>query len=167
MARRQQHKQPAKANSSRVVPIVYSLAAILALVGLADAVYLAVLHLTGQSAVCGASTGCSQVLASKYAQIGPVPVALLGAFGYFTIFSLAVFAAFGYRLARKWVVWMVGLQFLGTLWFLYLQAFVLHAICPYCLLSAAIVFVLAALLVAVPAGAWSENAPKPRPRKDK
>ncbi len=110
MARRQHHKQP-KANSSRVVPIVYSLAAILALVGLADAVYLAVLHLTGQSAVCGASTGCSKVLASKYAQIGPFPVALLGVIGYFTVFSLATFAAFGYLLARKWVAWVVGCYF--------------------------------------------------------
>lgn len=148
MARRQQHKQPARTNSSRVVPIVYSLAAILALVGLADAVYLAVLHLTGQSAVCGASTGCSKVLASKYAQIGPVPVALLGVIGYFTVFGLATFAAFGYLLARKWVAWVVGLLFLGTLWFLYLQAFVLHAFCPFCLASAAVTFILAGLMLA-------------------
>lgn len=152
MARRQQHDRLGKASSSRLVPIVYSLAAVLALAGLADAVYLTVLHLTGQSAVCGASAGCSQVLASKYAQIGPVPVASLGLLGYFTVFSLAIFAAFGYPFARKWVAWVVGLLFLGTLWFLYLQTFVLHAFCPFCLASAAVTFVLAGLMVATTPG---------------
>ncbi len=29
-------------------------------------------------------------------------------------------------------------MFLATLWFLYLQAFVIHAFCFYCLLSAAV-----------------------------
>ena len=39
-------------------------------------------------------------------------------------------------------------MFLASLYFLYLQAFVLHAFCPFCLFSAAMTFLLAGILVA-------------------
>ncbi len=147
MARR--HKQPTT-RTARPDPatIVYSLAAFLALLGVADALYLTVLDLTGQAALCGGSASCSQVLASKYSHLGPVPVAGLGLFAYFTAFSCAVFAAFGRGRARLFLNLTVTLMFLGTLWFLYLQAFVLHQYCRYCLFSAAITVFLAALLLA-------------------
>jgi uncharacterized membrane protein len=41
-------------------------------------------------------------------------------------------------------------MFLATLWLLYVQAFVLKAFCDYCLFSAAIVFLLTGLLIAMP-----------------
>jgi uncharacterized membrane protein len=41
-------------------------------------------------------------------------------------------------------------MFLVTLWLLYVQAFVLHAFCRYCLFSAALVFGLSAIAVLVP-----------------
>jgi uncharacterized membrane protein len=37
-----------------------------------------------------------------------------------------------------------------TLWLLYLQAFILHAFCPFCLMSAALTFLLAGIVVATP-----------------
>jgi uncharacterized membrane protein len=124
----------------------YLIAALLSLVGLADAIYLTVQHLTGQSLRCTFS-GCSEVLSSSYAQIGPVPLAALGAFAYFTVFSLSILAAFGYRLARPLLAALVGLMFLMTLWLLYLQAFVIHHFCQYCLLSAAVTTVLTAIVL--------------------
>ena len=42
-------------------------------------------------------------------------------------------------------------MFLTTLWLLYAQAFILHAYCDYCLLSAAMIFGLTAILVLLPA----------------
>ena len=42
-------------------------------------------------------------------------------------------------------------MFIASLYFLYLQAFVLHAFCPFCLFSAAMTFLLAGLLLAFPA----------------
>jgi uncharacterized membrane protein len=38
-------------------------------------------------------------------------------------------------------------MFLATLWFLYLQAFVIRAFCAYCLLSAAVTAALALLVL--------------------
>jgi uncharacterized membrane protein len=40
---------------------------------------------------------------------------------------------------------LIGLMFLTALWLLYLQAFVIHHFCQYCLLSAAVTTVLTAI----------------------
>ena len=130
--------------------ILFTAVAIVAVVGLADATYLTVQALTGETISCGGSPNCSQVLSSAYAKLGPIPVAMLGALAYFTAFTFATFAAFGYRHAPKFLVLIAGAMFLMTLWLLYVQAFLLHAYCRYCLFSAAITFLIAGLLIAVP-----------------
>lgn len=138
-------------STSKRSSIFYWIAAIIALLGLADATFLTVAHLTGDDAVCGSMAGCSTVLGSKYAAIHGIPTAAFGAFAYFTVFSLAILVAFGYRQMRPFLAVLVGAMFIASLYFLYLQAFVLHAFCPFCLFSAAMTFLLAGLLVVLPA----------------
>lgn len=76
-----------------------------------------------------------------------MPLAGIGAFAYFTVFSLAILALFNYRFAGKLLAIIVGLMFLTTLWLLYLQAFVIKEFCQFCLLSAAVTTVLMVLVV--------------------
>ena len=128
-------------------PIVYWIVAVVSLLGLADATFLTVAHLTGDDAVCGSFAGCSAVLGSAYATIKGIPTAAFGAVAYFTVFSLAILTAFGYAWLRSFLVLMVAAMFMASLYFLYLQAFVLHAFCPFCLFSAAMTFLLAGLLL--------------------
>jgi uncharacterized membrane protein len=123
-------------------------AAALALVGLSDAVYLTVEHLNGATLQCTITHGCAEVLGSRYATVGGLPLAAFGAAAYFTAFSLATLAAFGYASARGLLAALVALMFLFTLWLLYLQAFVLHAFCQYCLLSASVTTLLLVVVVA-------------------
>jgi len=125
-----------------------ALAAVLALAGLADAIYLTVEHLSGRSVRCGLTSGCSEVLSSSYATLGGYPLALFGALAYFTAFALATLAAFGSLRARHLLAPLVALMFATTLWLLYLQAFVLRAFCQYCLLSAAITSLLVVIVIA-------------------
>jgi len=127
---------------------LYSVAAIVALFGLADGIYLTVEHVTGRTAECIASSGCQDVLSSKYAAIGPVPLAALGALAYFTAFSVALLAAFGFARCRSLFALLVGLMFAITLWLFYLQALVLHAFCDHCLFSAGVTMVLTGIAVA-------------------
>lgn len=127
---------------------LYAVAAIVALFGLADGIYLTVEHVTGRTAECIASSGCQDVLSSKYAAIGPVPLAALGALAYFTAFSVALLAAFGFARYRSLFALLVGLMFAITLWLFYLQAFVLHAFCDYCLFSAGVTTMLTGIAVA-------------------
>ena len=117
---------------------LYATAAIVSLLGLADAIYLTVEHVTGQSVRCTIVAGCSEVLSSQYAVVAGVPLAAIGAAAYFSVFSLATLAAFGYRVAGTLLTAVVLLMFLVSLWLIYLQAFVIHAFCQFCLLSAAV-----------------------------
>ena len=126
---------------------LYVTAAILSLLGLADALYLTIEHVTGQSVRCTIVAGCSEVLSSQYAVVAGVPLALVGAAAYFTVFSLATLAAFGYRIAVKLLAVLVLLMFLVSLWLIYLQAFVIHAFCQFCLLSAAVTTALTVVVL--------------------
>jgi|SRR5712692_78214 len=132
----------------RRVAWLYFTAAMLSLIGLADSIYLTVEHLTGQSLRCTIISGCSEVLSSPYSHIGRLPLAALGAIAYFTVFDLSILAAFGYQFARPLLTALVALMFLTTLWLLYLQAFVIHHFCQYCLLSAAVTITLTTIALA-------------------
>lgn len=129
-------------------PWLFVLAALLSLGGLADSIYLTVTHLTGEDAACFASSGCSEVLASAYASVGKIPLAAFGALGYFAAFSCSVLAAFGYPRSRTFLTGLVAGMLATTLWLLYVQAFVLHAFCDFCLISAALTLSLSAIVTA-------------------
>lgn len=134
------------ANSAKKSFWPYLIAAVISLVGLGDSIYLTIQDLTGAHVQCTLS-GCSEVLSSKYAHVGPVPLASIGAVAYFTFFSLAILAAFGYGFARPLLLILVTIMFLTTLWLLYLQAFVIRHFCQYCLLSAAVTITLTVLVL--------------------
>jgi uncharacterized membrane protein len=136
--------------ASRLRVILYTVAAIVSLAGLADAAYLTVQALTGEILVCGGSPDCFRVLGSSYARVAGIPVAAFGSLAYFGAFSFATFAAFGYERARTFFAILVWALVGVTLWLLYVQAFLLHAFCQYCLFSAALVFMLAASVVLTP-----------------
>ncbi|HEX6186344.1 MAG TPA: vitamin K epoxide reductase family protein [Pyrinomonadaceae bacterium] len=124
------------------------LVALVALVGLVDASYLTAEHLSGNSVRCMIVSGCDEVLQSSYSTIaGGVPVAAVGALAYFAAFSLSTLAAYGYAGTRRLLVPLVAVMFLATVWFVYLQAFVIRAYCVYCLLSAAVTTTLTLLVL--------------------
>ena len=124
----------------------YLIAALVSLIGLGDAIYLTVQDLTGQTLRCTIVSGCNEVLSSPYAHIGSFPLAALGAIAYFTVFSLSILAAFGYPYTKPLLTALVGAMFVTSLWLLYLQAFVIHHFCQYCLLSAVVTFALTVLV---------------------
>ena len=105
---------------------LYAVAALLGLVGIADAIYLTIEHLTGESVRCTIISGCSEVLSSPYAVVAGIPLAAIGAAAYFTVFSLAILALFNYRVAGTLLAVLVVAMFLVSLWLVYLQAFVIR-----------------------------------------
>ena len=140
----EQVNQPAP---SRRATIIYGIAAVVSLIGLADSIYLTVEHLSGRSVRCTITSGCSEVLSSPYATVRGYPLAGLGALAYFAVFSLATLAAFGYKGMGKLLLLLVGAMFLTTLWLFYLQAFVIRHFCQFCLLSALVTTTLLVLVV--------------------
>lgn len=116
--------------------------ALLSLLGLLIALYMLAyaMGLTGP-VICGIGD-CEAVQNSPYSRIGPVPVAALGVVGYlvliFTCFLGLQPSSRGSRLIPKILLagGMGGLVFTGYL--TYLEGFVIHAWCQWCVGSAII-----------------------------
>jgi uncharacterized membrane protein len=123
-------------------------AAVVALFGVADAVYLTIHHYTAEPVPCGEIFDCEMVLNSSWAEIAGIPLAAFGAAAYFVGFSLALLTAFGDR--RMWRLFGLLTTLMATfsLFLIYLQAFRIHAFCQFCLISAGTTFTLLVLYLA-------------------
>ena len=113
--------------------------------GVAVAGYLTLVHYAGGTPACGIAHGCATVQASEWATLGGVPVALLGLLGYLAIVASLWIPGEAARLAGA-VLAIGGLGFSGYL--TYRELFDIHAICQWCVTSAALMTALAALCVA-------------------
>ena len=124
---------------------------LIALIGFADASYLTALHYRGAAPACSLFEGCEKVTSSRYASVGPVPLALIGA-GYYLALVISIVAYLDTG-RRELMVFATGLSaggFAASMVFVHLQLFVIRAICPYCMLSAVsstLLFVLGLILV--------------------
>src|SRR4051812_49351566 len=111
------------------------IAAAVACFGLIDSGYLTIKHLQGSFIRCG--DACSAVLGSRYAEgIAGVPLAGFGALAYGVVIIATIAAAFGSQLGQRIFALMAILMAAFSLWLIYLQAFVIHSFCKYCLASA-------------------------------
>lgn len=123
------------------------------LIGFVDAAYLTIQHYRGASLDCYLLRGCEEVTTSRYATIGSISIALLGALYYLSIILLS--AAY-LDTKRNWLLTIISslttVGFLVSIFLVYLQIFVIRALCSYCLLSAfvaAALFVLAVILARI------------------
>jgi uncharacterized membrane protein len=122
----------------------------LAVVGAVDSAYLAWVKLTHTEVFCGTSRACDTVNNSIYAEIGGVPIALLGLGAYLVLGALLLFENRSPTVASWGPVAVFGMALTGTLYSAYLtyvELYVIHAICPYCVLSAVCITGLLALAV--------------------
>jgi len=91
------------------------------------------IRLLGETPVCGPVKGCETVTTSEYATVAGVPVAVLG-FGLSLV--LVSCAAWWWRRAdRRGLLIAYGLLLLATLvvaYLTYLELFVIHAVCAWC-----------------------------------
>ena len=117
--------------------------ALLALVGLFVALYLW-LHALGFGGPIKCGTGgCDTVQTSPWAVFLGLPVAFYGVVGYGATLVVSLVALRpAALLQRKWSVVLVGLATVGVLftaYLTYLELFVIHAICRWCVGSAVII----------------------------
>jgi uncharacterized membrane protein len=87
-------------------------------------------------------------LGSRYAEgIAGVPLAGFGAMAYCIAIISAILAACGFAAGRRIFTVIAITMALASVWLIYLQAFVIHAFCKYCLASAAVCFTLVVLVI--------------------
>ena len=111
---------------------------IVSFIGFLDASYLTAAHYAGFDLTCTILKGCEEVTTSEYSVIFGVPVALLGVFYYLTVFLLSlIYFDTKNRFILKIIPPLTVAGLLASAGFVYLQLFVIKAICEYCMLSAA------------------------------
>lgn len=116
---------------------------ILAFLGFLDASYLTILHYKNVLPPCTIAHGCETVLTSKYATVLGLPVALFGAgFYLFVMVLVGLFWQTGKKMVPALLLALTTAGLLVGIYLVYLQAFVLHAYCQYCLTSELIDFLL-------------------------
>jgi uncharacterized membrane protein len=108
--------------------------AVLDVAGLLVAGYLSVVALSGGVPSCGLLGGCEQVALSEYSRVAGIPVAVFGVVLSIALLGLALAwwktDIYGLLLAHYGLS-LVGVIFDG--YFLYLQVFVIGAVCIWCL----------------------------------
>jgi uncharacterized membrane protein len=116
--------------------------AMLALLGLLVSLYMLAYAMGFTGAVICGLGNCEAVQNSPFARIGPIPVAGLGAVGYLGLLILSFLglqdSPLGSRLVPLALLagGIVGVGFSAYL--TYLEAFVIHAWCQWCVASAII-----------------------------
>jgi uncharacterized membrane protein len=122
---------------SRIIPV-------LAVIGLAIAVYLSYVEVSETRAVCGPVGNCNAVQNSPYAKLfGLLPIPVMGMFGYAAIIIAWFFRQFGPELLKRLariVLWGLAIfSVLFSSYLTFLEPFVIGASCAFCLASAAVV----------------------------
>ncbi len=123
----------------------------LALLGAADSAYLTYIKLANTRVFCSGVGDCESVNGSIYSEINGIPIAILGLGAYLAIALLLGLENQAGMLQTYGPLAVFGLALTGTLYSAYLtyvELFVLHAICPYCVISAVLITALFALAVA-------------------
>lgn len=108
-----------------------------AALGAALSAYLSWIHWSGELALCLGAGGCEVVQGSRFATVGPVPVAAIGLAGFLAIL-VSILAWTPSRAGAGTVAF--GLMLAATLYvayLTYLELFVIGAVCPWCVAVAA------------------------------
>ncbi|MFZ1397662.1 MAG: vitamin K epoxide reductase family protein [Candidatus Promineifilaceae bacterium] len=116
---------------------------LLALVGLGIMLYLASIP---ETTICYPSGACQVIQQSAYGEILNVPVGIWGALGYLAILVIWSASLIGSSRLLHIVPWaLLGLTLLGvlfSLYFTFLEPFVIGVTCPWCLTSAILMTIL-------------------------
>jgi len=116
---------------------------VLSLVGLFDSIYLLWEYTSPAHPMVCMGGGCDVVRASAYAHLGGLPVPIYGmvmyAFLVLLLFLYPLLPVSGGRLSQSAVVVVTGVGFLFSAYLTGIEAFVLHAWCMWCVLSALLV----------------------------
>lgn len=109
----------------------------LSLTGFGLAAYLTTVYMQDVAPVCAGSGGCVTVQHSQYANLAGVPLPVLGLMGYALLFITACLP--GQRARAAGMVFTV-IAISASLVLTYLELYVIHAICIWCVASATCAF---------------------------
>lgn len=123
--------------------------AILAILGAIDATYLVIYKLTGNNRMCLGNGGCHNVNFSPYSEIYGIPISAIGLVAYLVMLGIVLLEPRLPLLEENGPLVLFGLTLIGvgfSVYLTYLEVYVIHSVCPFCVASAVILslmFILA------------------------
>jgi uncharacterized membrane protein len=118
----------------------------LAVIGVLVSIYMTIYKLTDNNNMCIGNHGCSVVNSSPYASVYGIPVALIGVVGYAAILAVLYMQDRVNKFFKENSILMVfGMAITGfvfTLYLIYLEIYVIKALCPFCLTSQIVMTIL-------------------------
>ncbi|MEP6687914.1 MAG: vitamin K epoxide reductase family protein [Gemmatimonadales bacterium] len=135
-------------------------AALMSLVGVFVSAYLYLYKIGRIGTLACGTGGCETVQASQWSRFLGVEVALIGLVGYGLLFAVSLLALRTAAARQPWPARLTALAAGGvlfTLYLTYLELFVIHAVCRWCVGSA--VIILSILILAILA---LRQAPEPQ-----
>jgi uncharacterized membrane protein len=110
-----------------------------AIAGMAISIYMFVFKTFSIDAMCLGNGGCSTVNASPYSEIYGIPVAAVGLIGYLAIIGSLILENFSSFFEDNGPLLEFGMGLVGVVYsayLTYLELYVIHAVCPFCVASA-------------------------------
>ena len=138
-----------KSQVDKIGSVLYWSSIVLAALATLDALYLLIFKLTGNSHMCLGNGGCHDVNFSPYSEIYGIPVSIFGLLAYLAILGI-LFLEARVKIIKEngplvnFGIGLVGVAF--SIYLTYLEIYVIHAICPFCVASAiliTLIFILA------------------------
>jgi len=123
----------------------------LSVLGTLDAIYLLVLKYTQSEAMCVGNHGCITVNNSQYSVIYGIPVSVFGILAYIAIAALVLLESHIQFVHENGPLADFGISLGGVVfsaYLTYLEFYVIHAVCPFCVTSAitiTVIFILAVI----------------------
>jgi uncharacterized membrane protein len=133
----------------RTAPALFWSTVAISILGAADSVYLLIYKLTGNPHMCLGNGGCHNVNFSPYSEINGIPISVFGICAYLAILCILMLEG-RVKIAKEngpLAIFGIGLGGVAfSVYLTYLELYVIHAICPFCVVSAiaiTLIFILA------------------------
>ncbi len=110
----------------------------LAALGALVSIYMTIFKITENPGMCLGNGGCSIVNNSIYAQVYGIPVAVIGVGGYLAILVSLLLRGRSAFFQTNGIMIVFGLALVGflfTLYLIYVEVALIHALCPFCVTS--------------------------------
>lgn len=129
---------------SKITPtLLIALILIFSLVGFSDSLFLLIKKIAGGPIPCFIGTGCDTVASSPYSNMFGIPLALYGVAFYLFLGGCALLYLDTKKIFfARLILPISALGFLMSLYFIYVQKFLIGAFCVYCVISAIVSTIL-------------------------
>lgn len=117
-----------------------------AIIGAIDAIYLSWIKFSHNETLCAPGLGdCFTVNTSRYSEIYGIPIALFGLAAFLFIIAILLGESRCSFLQENGSLLLFGVSLIGVLYsayLTYLEAYIILAWCPYCVLSATMITII-------------------------